>query len=139
MPGTILLDTNVLSEMMRVAPEPRVFAFIEASADVLVASVTFHELQFGAERLAAGAKKAAIVDRIDLLRDRFKRRIVDIDLEIAELSGKLRAGAVARGFNVAPMDTLIAASAIVRGANVATRNIKDFEPLGVGIVNPWRI
>ena len=132
-----LLDTSVLSEMMRIKPEARVADFLGRTVNVIVAAVTFHELVYGAARLEAGARKAAIVARIDLLRKQFAERIVAIDREVAELSGELRAGAAARGFVLEPMDSMIAACAASRGAVLATRNTRHFAPLGILLADPW--
>jgi len=60
-----------------------------------------------------------------------------VGVNVADVAGRLRAAASARGRPIDPVDALIAASALVCGATVATRNVRDFEPLGVEIVDPW--
>jgi len=74
---------------------------------------------------------------IDAVRRRFHGRVVDVDADVAEIAGRLRAAANLEGRSSDPIDALIAASALIRGAAVATRNVRDFEPLGVELVDPW--
>jgi predicted nucleic acid-binding protein len=133
----ILLDTNVLSELMRPSPEPRVARFVASLNNPLVSAAVFHELAFGMSRLPDGARKARMAAEISSYRTRFEKRIVDIDANVAELSGRLRAAAELGGFKLLPMDALIAASAVRASARLATRNVKDFRPLGIDLVNPW--
>jgi len=132
-----MLDTNVLSELLRPAADRRVVAFIEEQRDPIVCAAVFHELTYGVELLPAGTKKARLSAGIETFRRQFRERTIDMDAEIAEISGRLRAGETRSGFALQPMDALIAASAITASARLATRNTKDFERLGIEPVNPW--
>jgi len=132
-----MLDTNVLSELLRPAADRRVVAFIEEQRDPIVCAAVFHELTYGVELLPAGTKKARLSAGIETFRRQFRERTIDMDAEIAEISGRLRAGETRSGFALQPMDALIAASAITASARLATRNTKDFERLGIELVNPW--
>jgi predicted nucleic acid-binding protein len=132
-----MLDTNVLSELLRPKADRRVVAFIEEQADPIVCAAVFHELTYGVELLPAGTKKARLSAGIETFRRRFRDRTITIDAEIAEISGRLRAGETRSGFALQPMDVLIAASAIAASARLATRNTGDFERLGIELVNPW--
>ena len=132
-----MLDTNVLSELLRPAADPRVIAFVEQQTDPIVCAAVFHELTYGVEMLLAGTKKARLSAGIETFRRRFRERTIAIDAEIADISGRLRAGETRSGFALQPIDALIAASAIATSARLATRNIKDFERLEIELVNPW--
>jgi len=132
-----MLDTNVLSELLRPGAERRVVAFIEEQTDPIVSVAVFHELTYGVELLPAGTKKARLSAGIETFRRRFRDRTIAIDAEIAEISGRLRAGETRSGFALKPIDALIAASTIVASARLATRNTKDFERLEIELVNPW--
>jgi len=132
-----MLDTNVLSELLRPGAEPTVVAFIAAQAHPIVCAAVFHELSYGVELLPAGTKKARLSAGIETFRIRFRDRTIAMDAEIAEISGRLRAGETRSGFVLQPIDALIAASAIAASARLATPNTKDFERLGIELVNPW--
>lgn len=133
----ILLDTNVLSELVRPKPDPRVQAFVRAQTVPLISALTLHELVFGAERASHPARRTRLLSWIAGIRHEFGGRIVEIDADVAEQAGRLRAAAVAQGANIDPMDTLIAACAIARGASIATRNVRDFTTFGVALLDPW--
>jgi hypothetical protein len=132
-----LLDTNVLSELMRPAPNPRVVRFVAELEQPLVSAVVFHELVYGKDLLPDGARKEKMAGEIEGFRRQFEENTVSIDAETAELSGKLRAQAQRSGFRLEPIDALIAASAVRARVTLATRNQKDFERLGIELVNPW--
>lgn len=133
----VLLDTNVLSELVRPRPEPRVCQFVAAQADPLISALTIHELCSGAERTPDPAKRSKLIAWLAGIRAQFSASTIDVDADIAEHAGKLRAAAQALGFVVKPIDSLIAASAAARGATIATRNVRDFAPLGVATIDPW--
>lgn len=133
----VLLDTNVLSELVRSRPDPSVAAYVAGHASPLVSVLTLHELTYGAARSQDPARRERLMAWIDAVRRRFAGRVVDVDADVAEIAGRLRAAASLEGRGADPIDALIAASALVRGAAVATRNVRDFEPLGVDLVDPW--
>ncbi len=132
-----LLDTNVLSELMRPAPEPRVARFVAELEQPFVSAAVFHELAYGMELLPDGRRKKKMAAEIEAFRQRFVANTVRIDAETAFLSGKFRAAARFGGFLLTPMDALIAASAASVSAVLATRNTRHFEKLGIDLVNPW--
>jgi toxin FitB len=133
----VLLDTNVLSELVRPRPDARVIAFVASATSPLISVLTFHELTFGAARSQDPARRERLMAWIDTVRSRFAGRVVDVDADVAEIAGRLRAAASLDGRTADPIDALIAASALVRDAVIATRNVRDFEPLGVEWVDPW--
>jgi len=133
----VLLDTNVLSELIRPRPDLHVAAFVGGVASPLISVLTLHELAYGAARSRDPARCERLMAWIDTVRRRFAGRIIDVDADVAEVAGRLRASAALNGRQADPIDALIAASALVRDAAVATRNVHDFEPLGVDLVDPW--
>ena len=132
-----MLDTNVLSELLRADADSRVVAFVEAQTEPIVSAVVFHELICGVELLPSGARRARLNAGIETLRRQFRDRTVGVDAEIAGIAGRLRAGETRSGFALTAMDALIAACAIAASARFATRNVRDFEPLDIELVNPW--
>ena len=133
----MLLDTNVLSELVRPKPDPKVQAFVRAQTDPLISALTIHEIVFGAERASDQGRRAKLIAWVAGIQTQFAGRIVEIDANVAEQAGRLRANAASQGANTDPIDALIAACATTRAAAVATRNVRDFAPLGVGVVDPW--
>ena len=133
----VLLDTNVLSELVRARPQPQVVAFVRAQSDPLISALTIHEIAYGAERAPDPARRAKLLAWVAQIRRQFAGRIVAIDADIAEQAGRLRAAAAAQGASTDPIDALIAACAVARAASVATRNTRDFEAYGVGLIDPW--
>jgi predicted nucleic acid-binding protein len=133
----VLLDTNVISELVRPRPEPSVIAFLQKHADAILSALVLHEITYGAERARDPALRARLVVWIASIRAQFADRIVEVNADIAEHAGRLRAAAELKGAVVDPMDALIAASGASRGATIATRNVKDFAALGVAVIDPW--
>jgi len=132
-----MMDTNVLSELVRPRPDPRVERFVGQCMNPIVSSAIFHEIAFGIRLMPNSTRKSQVQEFFDSVRRRFVGRVVDIDAGIAEMSGNLRGSAYRRGEVLTEMDSLIAACAIARSATLATRNVRDFEKLGIPLVNPW--
>lgn len=132
-----LLDTNIVSQYTKVPPNPRVDAWMQRTDDseMYICDITFAELWYGVHLLPAGKKRAALEKWLDDdLYMQFFGRTVGIGLDTARHYGNLVARAKKKGFNVNAMDALIAATAVANGMTVATLNQKDFEPLGVELV-----
>lgn len=134
----VLLGTNVLSELVKSRPDPRVASFVASQSDPVLSVITLHKLTYGAERAPDPARRAKLRAWIAGIRVRFAGRLIAVTPEIAEAAGRMRATAAAQGRSVEAIDALIAASAASCAACVATRNTRDFEPLGIDSVNPWR-
>ena len=133
-----LLDTCVVSETYKKNPEQAVIAKVEAlGQNAYVSVITIGEILKGARQLAPGSKQRDILERLGKLQDTFGPRILPVDLEIARLWGELTAHAQHRGRQIAAPDGLIAATARHHGLPVMTRNVSDFTPTGVEVVNPW--
>ncbi len=133
----VLLDTNVISELVRPRPEKRVVAFVQAQPDAIVSALVLHEIAYGAERVRDPALRVRLTAWVASIRSGYAGRIVEIDADIAEQAGRWRAAAESNGVIVDPIDSMIAACAASRGAAVATRNARDFAALAVTVINPW--
>lgn len=136
----ILLDTNVLSALMRDPPDAAVVAWLDKQdpARIWTTAVTAFEVRFGLARMAEGRNRAALKAAFEgLLREDLAGRVAPLDRAAAEAAGRLAAARQARGRTVDVRDTLIAGIAIARRAAVATRNVKHYEDLETGVVDPW--
>ena len=133
-----LLDTCVVSETFKFGPERTVITRVSALGEgAYISVITIGEMLKGAELLAAGSRQSELLVRLDKLQDDFGPRILPVDLAIARLWGQLTAHAQRQGRQVAAPDSLIAATARHHGLPVMTRNVRDFTPTGVQVVNPW--
>jgi predicted nucleic acid-binding protein len=135
-----LLDTNVISELIRPRPDPKVTRWIDATdEDLLFLSVlTLGEIRKGVIRLPRSARRTALEAwlRSDL-PSRFYGRILNIDQEVADRWGQLSALTSARSANLAVIDGLLAATATEHGLTLVTRNTRDVAAKGVSLLNPW--
>ena len=136
MPTPYLIDTNVISELARKRPDAGVVRFIAEQRSLHVSVILFHELAFGLENAAPG-QKARLTVFIAAMRAHFGARAVSVDLQVAETAGRLRALEKAQGRILTVADSLIGATAAVLGATLVKRNVKDFEKLGVPLINPF--
>jgi predicted nucleic acid-binding protein len=135
-----LLDTNVVSEWVKAAPDPGVVAFTEETDEdaAFLSVVTLAELQFGVERLAEGARRKRLEQWLaGELAERFEGRVLGLDRAAAVEWGKLMAQAQRAGRPMSEMDAWIAATAKVHGFTIVTRNHGDFEAAGCATMNPW--
>lgn len=132
-----LLDTDVVSQYTKLPPDPRVDAWIQRTddSDLFISFVTYAELWYGVGLLPAGKRRAKLEDWIEGdLYMQFFNRVVFFGLDVARHYGGLMARAKKNGHNPNVMDALIAATAAANGMVVATLNRKDFELLGVELV-----
>lgn len=131
-----LLDTNIVSELARKSPDSGVTAFIAEQRKLQVSTILFHELTYGLET-ANLEQRPRLAIFVAGLRERFGKSAIPIDLEIAETAGRLRAFEKANGRILTVADSLMAATAVVRDLTLVTRNVKDFETLGLKLTNPF--
>ena len=137
-----LIDTNVVSEMMRPRPEPRVAAYLDSIADdgLGLASITVWEVLDGIGRLAPGRRRRGLADRFhDLLDELFEDRIVDWTQADAQACARIMEEKRRRGeaLDDHVPDAFLAAAAATRGLAVVTRNTGEFHNTGVETVDPW--
>lgn len=140
MPG-FLLDTNVVSELMKRRPDPRVVAWVESIAEDLLhlSVITIGEIRKGVDLLAdEDPRRAALVSWLDRdVRLRFAGRILVLDDAVAERWGQIEALARKRRLTVPTVDAQLAATALHHALTFATRNTEDVEATGVPVINPW--
>jgi predicted nucleic acid-binding protein len=132
-----LLDTDVVSQYTKLPPNPRVDAWVQRTddSDLYISGITFAELSYGISLLPAGKRRTELENWIEEdLYMQFFNRVVFFDLDVAKRYGSLMARAKKNGYNPNAMDCLIAATAAANGMAVATLNRKDFEKLGVELV-----
>ena len=134
-----LLDTCVLSELVKPRPELRVLAWINArnEADLHVAAMTLAELQRGVARLPASRRKSELADWLDKLRMGFAGRVLSFTPDTAAYWGEICARVEAEGRTMAAFDSIIAASAVEHGLVLVTRNERDFAMAPLVVFNPW--
>ena len=135
----IVLDTCVISETLRPAPEPRVMEWIDSLPEeqVYLPALVLGELEKGVELLPEGDKRAALRMWLEQLRQRFSGRILSFDEQTALRWGDLAARSQASGRRLPVIDGLLAATALQHNALLATQNGDDFRGTGVEIINPW--
>lgn len=134
----ILLDTNVLSELTRPSPATTVVVWLEDHEPLLsLPTIALAELGYGIARLPEGRRKSSLREFWVAIRERFAGRTFAFDVRAAEAYGELVAAAERRGRTVHVGDGQIAAIASAQNMAVATRDVDDFEPTGVRIINPW--
>lgn len=138
----IILDTNVVSELLRPAPEQRVEQWLSAldGTRVFLTTVTEAELRYGVALMPDGRRRAAISLMFDkILREDFVGRKLPFDSPAAEAFAEIASTRRAVGHPIAQADGMIAAIARSVEAAIATRDVKDFEGCGIEIINPWEV
>jgi predicted nucleic acid-binding protein len=137
----IILDTNVLSELMRPAPDGIVLAWLRAQplAKLCTTAVNVAEIRYGLARLPPGRRRSDLESRFAALIARgLGNRILSLDDPAAGLYGDLMAGREQAGRRLEGFDGLIAAVARSHNAAIATRNTVDFDGCGIQLINPWQ-
>lgn len=136
----IILDTNVLSELMRRDPAPTVLRWLDLhpSQSVWITTITLFESRLGLALLPAGKRRDALAQAFDqLLMLDLENRVLPFDSEAAAQAALLAADRQRSGRPVDIRDTQIAGIAQARRATLATRNLRHFEGLSVTVVDPW--
>lgn len=136
----ILLDTNVISELIKPSPEPAVAGFLRRAAPetVFTAVVCEADIHYGLARLPAGRRRNDLTARVSAFSAKsFSGRTLAFDSASASIYGELCATREAAGMPISVENAMIAATARAYGLTVVTRNIDDFVGCGVEIVNPW--
>jgi predicted nucleic acid-binding protein len=137
-----LLDTNVLSEVTKPAPSPRVLKWLDQIDEdrSFISVVSIAEIRRGVALMDEGRKREALAEWLAQdLPQRFEQRVLHVDGPIALAWGDLMALAKRRGRGLSSMDGLIAATATAKQLTLATRNTKDFEGFGIDLFDPWSV
>jgi len=138
----IILDTNVLSALMRTAPEASVVAWLDRqpAESVWITSITLFEARLGLALLPTGQRRQTLEGAFArLLKEDLENRVLDFDSAAATEAASLAAGRQKAGRPVDMRDTQIAGIALARRATLATRNVRHFRDLNVPVVNPWEV
>ncbi len=136
----IILDTNVLSALMRAEPDPPVVAWLDRQpADsIWITSITVFEARLGLALLPAGRRRRALETAFSrLLEEDLENRVLDFDLGAANSAAVLAAERRRAGRPTDMRDTQIAGIAVSRHATLATRNVRHFSDLKVPVIDPW--
>lgn len=136
----IVLDTNVVSELLRASPEPKVEAWLAArdGAEIFLTTVSEAELRLGVAIMPSGHRRDMLMKAVDgILVEDFRARILPFDSPAAIAYAGIVADRRAAGRPISQFDAQIAATAQVHGAVLATRNVRDFEGCGIDVIDPW--
>ncbi len=134
----IVLDTNVLSELMRPEPETAVLQWMAAQTDALyVTALSYAEILLGIDLLPKGKRRQRLGEQATaMFTEDFAGRILSFDLATAPAYAAIASKRQKAGQRLSPIDGMIAAVAHVHGASIATRD-GDFAGCGVPLINPW--
>lgn len=137
----ILLDTDVMSEPLRHAPEPRVIEWIDAQAmeTLFLSAITVAQLRAGMALLPAGKRRSGLQQNLEKrVLPLFAGRVLPFDVACTQAYAALMAKARAAGLAIATADGYIAAIAVANGFTVATRDTGSFDAAGVTVIDPWQ-
>lgn len=137
---TVLLDTNVVSELLRPSPNPTVEGWVAGrqAADLYFSAVGEAELRYGVALLPAGRRRDALAMAVEaILREDFEDRLLPFDSQAAREYADIAASRRTAGRPIAPADCQIAAIARSRDLSVATRHVRDFADMEIELVDPW--
>lgn len=137
----IILDTNVISEVMKVSRDPVVFTWlsIQPTETLFITATSLSELLTGIEILPAGRRRDALRNGIsEIINIYFDTRVLPFDKDAAAANAFLIAKARKAGTSISMQDAQIASIAYVHGFTVATRDTSPFKSLGLKVINPWK-
>jgi predicted nucleic acid-binding protein len=133
----IILDTNVLSALMREEPDTAVLNWLDRQPD-LTTTVTLMELHYGLQSMPLGRRREKMMKELEaVLQEEIEGRYAFFDVAAAEQTAGLMALRKLRGRPIDFRDSMIAGIALSTRATLATRNVSHFDDLSVSVVNPW--
>jgi predicted nucleic acid-binding protein len=134
---SVLLDTNVVSELARPRPDLNVTRYCASLPHSFLSVITLHELWHGAHLVKSTPKRDRLLAWVNEIEHKFAPQILPITASIAATAAKLRAEHTARGLQLHIEDALVAATVREHKLTLATRNLSDFSATDVPLVNPW--
>jgi toxin FitB len=135
----IILDTNVVSELMRPEPAPVVESWVRDRdrRELRTTAITLAEIRYGIARLPDGRRKQVLLAAADEIFSAFADQVVPVDIAAADHYADIACNRERAGKPIAGFDALIAAVCRSRGAALATRNVSDFDGTGIEVIDPW--
>ena len=135
-----LLDTCVLSELVKREPDSHVLRWLAArnAHELFISAMTWGELLRGVSRLPRSKRRSELTKWLEQLKIGFESRILAFDQTVAEAWAQMTAQAETQGKPMAAFDSIIAATARANECKLVTRNVRDFAHSGVEAINPWR-
>ena len=133
-----LLDTDVVSELSKPAPHPAIVTFLDTEDDLWLSVIVLEELSLGVQLLPEGRRRDGLRKWLSQLLSNFVERVLPIDKPEAQQAAALQARAHRSGKGLQLADALIAGTAMTHELTVATRNLRNFEGLGINVVDPWQ-
>jgi len=136
-----VLDTNVVSELMRPEPTSRVTDWVRRRdrRELRMTSITLAEIRYGIVRLPEGRRKQVLLETADDIFRSFPDQVLPVDEAAAEHYAMIASAREQAGKPIAAFDALIVAVCRSRGAALATRNLPDFEGTGIELIDPWSL
>jgi hypothetical protein len=138
----ILLDTNVLSALMRRTSDAGVIAWLDRQprTSVWTTSITILEVRFGLQIMPAGKRRSVLMELFErVLTEKIERRVASFDTQAAQHAAELMAIRQKSGRTGELRDAMIAGIVLASGATLATRNTRHFDDLAISLVNPWEV
>jgi predicted nucleic acid-binding protein len=135
----IVIDTNVFSALMQVAPERKVVTWLDRQSrtSIWTTSVTVFEIRFGLQIMASGKRRTALLQKFESLLGRIEHRVASFDDAAANQAADLMALRQSKGRPIDLRDTMIAGIVLARQAAIATRNMAHFNDISAALINPW--
>lgn len=136
-----ILDTNVLSALMRQTPDSHVITWLDGQprTSIWTTSVTVLEVRFGLQIMPVGRRRSALILAFEAILGKINHRVVPFDVAAAEQAGDLMASRHKKGRPVELRDTMIAGIVLAHHATLATRNTSHFADLSLPLINPWTV
>ena len=137
----IILDTNVLSALMRQTPEPAIVAWLDQQprTSVWITAITVLEIQFGLQIMSTGKRRSALIHAFETALEKLADRVVPFDAASAQRSAELMASRQKGGRPGDLRDTMIAGIVLAQHATLATRNTTHFQDASIPLINPWTV